>query len=223
MIGIIMLNTRFPRLPGDIGNPDSFALPACYHTVDRAKVADVVTDNPLDRDLLRDFKEAARRLEKEGATVIGTSCGFLSPAQTEIAQCVSVPVLSSSLLLIPLLRSIYDKDVDIGVLTFDQENLKPTHFNGEYDDRIQIQGLPRDGELYRCISEDRDELNREHAERDVLNSLATLLTNKPKVSVLINECTNISPYNQAIKEQSGLPVYDLVGALEWIYKTQCPG
>jgi hypothetical protein len=36
-LGIIMLNTRFPRVVGDIGNPSTFAFPVRYQIVDRPR------------------------------------------------------------------------------------------------------------------------------------------------------------------------------------------
>ena len=33
MLGILMLQTRFPRLPGDIGHPVTWRMPVRYRTV----------------------------------------------------------------------------------------------------------------------------------------------------------------------------------------------
>ena len=38
-LGVVMLNTRFPRLPGDIGNPETFSFPVVYRRVEAATVA----------------------------------------------------------------------------------------------------------------------------------------------------------------------------------------
>src|SRR3954463_9970790 len=77
-LGVLMLRTRFPRLPGDIGHPGSFGLPTRHVVVERAVAARVVQDAAGLRasGLAEDFIAAARRLESEGAVAITTSCGF---------------------------------------------------------------------------------------------------------------------------------------------------
>ena len=46
-----MLDTRFPRLPGDIGNPASFAFETRYRRVPAATVSSVVTPDAMAPDV----------------------------------------------------------------------------------------------------------------------------------------------------------------------------
>lgn len=69
-----MLDTVFPRFPGDIGNKDTFDFPVRYEVVKGALPKRVVWD--ADRELVSPFIQAAQKLEKEGARLITTSCGF---------------------------------------------------------------------------------------------------------------------------------------------------
>ncbi|MBM4313773.1 MAG: hypothetical protein FJ122_07610 [Deltaproteobacteria bacterium] len=64
-IGILMLDTVFPRIPGDIGNARSYPFPVRYKTVKNANPFTVMGDAP-DAGLLAPFVEAARELEAEG-------------------------------------------------------------------------------------------------------------------------------------------------------------
>ena len=107
MIGIIKLNTNFPRLSGDNGNPCSFDMAVEYETVELATVDHVVSAAKTSWLLIRQIIEAARRLERKNVKVIGTSCGILSLTQDTIEQAVSVPVLTSSLVMIPVLRLFF--------------------------------------------------------------------------------------------------------------------
>ena len=109
MIGIIMLKTKFPRLLGDIGNPDTFKQQPIYVEVDIATVSTVVRKSGVNSQVLEAMVCAAKKLESNGARVIGTSCGFLSSIQQEIQQAVSVPVVCSSLLLIPMIRAVFGR------------------------------------------------------------------------------------------------------------------
>ena len=44
-LGILMLNTKFPRIPGDIGNPESFSFPVRKKAVENANPDSVVFHN----------------------------------------------------------------------------------------------------------------------------------------------------------------------------------
>ena len=85
-----MLDTVFPRIPGDIGNAATFSFPVRYKVVKGASPQRVVKE--ADTRLLEPFIEAARSLEKEGVKAIGTSCGFLAIFQRELADAVDIPV-----------------------------------------------------------------------------------------------------------------------------------
>ncbi len=79
-IGVLMLDTIFPRPAGDIGNALSYDFPVRYKTVKGAHATRIMGNNP-DPKLIEPFIEAARELEAEGVRAITTSCGFLGPFQ----------------------------------------------------------------------------------------------------------------------------------------------
>ena len=47
-LGVLMLQTRFPRPPGDIGHPASFDFPVLYRVVQGASAARVVRERAAD-------------------------------------------------------------------------------------------------------------------------------------------------------------------------------
>ena len=75
-LGILSLETRFPRVPGDMGNAGTWPFPVLYAVVPGASPRKVVRERA--RGLLEPFLEAARTLVRAGADGITTSCGFLS-------------------------------------------------------------------------------------------------------------------------------------------------
>ncbi len=89
-LGILMLDTTFPRIPGDVGNERSYDFPIRMRTVRGATVQRVVFE--ADPTLLEDFVAAAQELEAAGVAAITSSCGFLSPLQVKVAQAVNVPL-----------------------------------------------------------------------------------------------------------------------------------
>src|SRR5262245_62716288 len=99
-LGILMLEARFPRIPGDMGHAGTWPFPVLYKVVTGASPRRVVIDAAS--GLLSSFIEAARELESLGADGITTNCGFLSLYQRELAAAVRVPVATSSLMQVPM-------------------------------------------------------------------------------------------------------------------------
>lgn len=214
-VGVVMLDTRFPRLLGDIGNPDSFRCAVAYQRVRGATVAAVVTREAVDAKLADDIATAARDLAGEGAELIVTSCGFLGALQQGLERALPVPVIASALALIPFVRAVVGADALIGVLTFDSRMLTADHFAGHYDDRIAIEGIEQGQELYPVIAEDRPGLDPARAAQDAAAATARLMARSPVPRAIVLECTNLSPYIDRIRAASGLPVFDLLQAAHW--------
>lgn len=101
-LGLLMLQTRFPRPPGDVGHPDTFAFTVRRRIVAGATPAAVV--RARDPALLQPFIDAARALTDEGVDAIATSCGFLARWQGELQSALPVPVWTSALLHLAELR-----------------------------------------------------------------------------------------------------------------------
>ena len=102
-LGVLMLDTRFPRAIGDVGNPKSFAMPVRHRVVAGASPQRVVGEG--DPALLQPFIDAARQLVDDGARAITTSCGFLVLFQQALQTALPVPVWTSSLLKLPELQA----------------------------------------------------------------------------------------------------------------------
>ena len=227
-LGVVMLNTRFPRLPGDIGNPDSFPFPVVYRRVEAATVEAVVREGAVVAEAAEGLIEAVGALAREDeVSLIATTCGFLGGLQTQLQQAVEVPVLASAFALLPVLRQVYGETAALGVLTFDARRLTPAHFgpwhDPEQDPEILIEGIEAGAELHRVIAEDRLELNRDRAEADVLAAGARLLERRADLAAILLECTNLSPYRAALAERTGRPVYDLNQAIGWMAAGMAPG
>lgn len=219
-VGILMLDTRFPRPPGDIGHPDTFSFPVLYRVVGQATPNRVVLGGA--DGLVGAFRDAARELEAAGAGAIATSCGFLALHQPALAAAVRVPVFTSALLQLPTILAALGPDRRVGVLTFDAGALSPAHFAGvgvagAMLERIAIGGLEAAEALYRPIIENRGPLDVEAAEEQVVAVAVALVRSHPDVGAILLECTNLPPYAAAIQHATGLPVWDAVTLVRWAH------
>ena len=73
-IGIIMLESQFPRIHGDAGHAATWPFPVLYKVVTDASPDRVVRQRA--ECLLEPFLDAARDLVKSGVDGITTNCGF---------------------------------------------------------------------------------------------------------------------------------------------------
>ena len=213
-IGVLKLNTGFPRLPGDIGNAESFRYPVSYCTIESAIPANVTVAGELPEILQQEFIEAAQKLIDENVSIITTSCGFLSTLQIKLASLSATPVICSSLALLPLLAQVHASAENIGVLTFNRDTLNVNHFGNTKPGCIE--GLQPADSLRRVIEQDLVELDPAKACKEVIAACDRLIKSQPGTRAIVLECTNLSPYKQDIRQHTGVAVYDIVDAVHWI-------
>lgn len=201
-LGVLMLQTRFPRLPGDVGHAASFRMPVRYRVVAGATPGRVV--RAQDPALLRPFIDAARALVADGATAITTSCGFLLQHQAALQAALPVPVWTSALLKLPALTRP-------GVLTVDAQALGPELLRAAgAAPGTPVQGLPPGGHLQRTLLDDLPTLDPARAEAEVVTAARALVQGHSEIDSLVLECTNLPPYAEAIAQATGRPVHHLM-------------
>ena len=213
-LGILMLETHFPRPRGDIGHPDSFPVPTRRLIVHGASAGKVVQRAPVlgSSGLLAHFIAAARRLEAEGASSITTSCGFLVLFQREIQAAVQVPVVTSSLLMLP---GLLESRPRVGLLTISSERLDREYLEaaGVPRDRaadVIVQGVEPHGEFVSAILGDRPQMDFAMAESEVIEAAATLKQRAPELDTVVLECTNLPPYAAGIQQATGMRCVSLL-------------
>ena len=200
-----MLDTRFPRVPGDIGNPRSFAMPARHRVVAGASPQRVVRQG--DPALLQPFIEAAQQLVDEGARAITTSCGFLIQFQQALQAALPVPVWTSSLLKLPELTAP-------GVITVDALSLGAVHLHAAgADATVPVVGLAAHCHLQRALLEDLPAIDAAQAEADVVDAAQRLVARWPTVREIVLECTNMPPYAKAVARATRRPVHHIISVL----------
>ena len=210
-VGILMLDTRFPRIPGDMGHAATFPFPVRYHRVPGA-VPDLVVRRGA-AGLLPAFIEGARELEREGVGAVTTNCGFLVKYQAALAAAVRVPVLTSSLLLVPLVHRLLPSDRRIGILTVHAGMLGDEHWRGAGigpEIPLAVAGLEGEKEFTRVLLDDEPELDVDLAREEHVRVARRVQAEHPDLGALVLECTNMPPYARDIQRATGLPVFDIV-------------
>ncbi len=216
LVGILMLETKFPRIPGDVGNATTFPFPVVYRIVKGASPTRVVMER--DPALIEPFVVAGKELIKEGTKAIITSCGFLAMFHREFSQALSVPVFTSSLIQIPL---VYHATGGrrVGVLTANSEALTERHFEsvGASGIPVAVEGI-QDSYFGKVLLNDKEELDRASAEKDVVEAAKRLVKKSSDIGAVVLECTNFPPFAKSIQEAVRLPIFDIITLTNMAYK-----
>jgi Asp/Glu/hydantoin racemase len=216
-LGILMLEARFPRIPGDMGNGTTWPFPVLFRVVRGASPEKVVLLGA--RGLLPDFIAAAQDLVDLGAEAITTNCGFLSLFQAELAAAVKVPVATSSLLQVPWVQAMLPPGKRVGVVTVSRGSLTPAHLDAAGVPRdVPVEGTEEGREFFRVlIKAEKQDMDVALAEQDILDAGRRLVARHPEVGAIVLECTNMPPYAAALQDALGLPVYDIYTLVSWFH------
>lgn len=204
-VTVLQLDTRFPRVPGDVGCPETYTEPPQILTIPGATVARIVTPAPEGIDIAP-FEAALARATGD---VVVTSCGFLAPFQNRLAGRTDRPFIASSL---SALQRLDVPPANLLILTFDASSLTPAHLGGRPDYLASVVGLPPDMHLRQVIAQGLGKLDTDRSARDVVALARSAL--RPHHRHILLECTNLPPYKAALREATGLPVTDILTLIE---------
>ena len=212
-LGVLMLDTRFPRPEGDIGHPSAFGVPTQRCVVKGAWPETVVQSGAGLRKgrVVTPMLQLVRRLAHDGARAITTSCGFLVLLQKEMQAQVNIAVVTSSLLQLPGLLVLHAK---VGVLTISASKLGVEHLRAAGVPRermadVVVQGVDAKGEFATAILGNRAMMDLGKAGAEVVAAAVALKLRDPLLTVVVLECTNMPPYRAAIEAATGLKTFAL--------------
>lgn len=220
-VGILMLESRFPRIPGDMGNALTWPFPVQYRIVRGASPDRIVRRDA--RELLDDFITAGRDLVDSGCDGITTNCGFLALLQHELCAALGVPVATSALLQVPMIRQMLPADKTVGILTINSATLSENHLRaaGVAPD-TPIVGTDPDGEFSSRILDDHPQIDFAMCRREMLDAAQTLTNRHPGCGAIVLECTNMVPYAADIRLITGLPVFSIYTMVCWFQNALLP-
>lgn len=208
-IGVLSLESYFPKPPGHIKNPSSLPFTTTYEIITGLTIP-VLLNNPS-TDMIAPLIAAAQRLEKSGVKAITGSCGFLALFQNEIAAAVNVPVFVSSLVQAELIHRMTGRPV--GVLTASAALLTPRHLAavGAGNTPLVIEGMQDGTEFSDVILRNaRDDMDLGKIEAELLEAGEKLVARAPEVGAILLECTDLPPYAHALQSRLNRPVFDII-------------
>ena len=214
-VGILLLDTRGPFVPGDVGNATTYDYPVLYRTVPGATGKRVSVGDP---DLEESVVEAAKALEAERVKGISSDCAFFINYQDLVAEAVDVPVFLSSLLQIRFISSLLGVKRSVGLITARSETVsnRVMELAGiDQDRKIVIKGMQDTEEFGGKLLGGGDTLDTDKAQAEVVKVAKDMVDENPDMGAIIMECSMLPPYTKAVNEATGLPVYDFIKMIDY--------
>jgi hypothetical protein len=216
-IGILLLETAVPFIPGDVANASTYPFPVRFIKVPGFTVARAIGKDP---DIYAELESAARELAAQGVRAITGDCGFMALHQQRLTEALEIPVFLSSLLQIPFMLSILGASAKVGVITADGRSLDSALLSAvgvNASDRLVIEGLETQPSFHRFALEESGSLDTDAVRAEVVAAGRSLVARDPAVRALLLECSLLPPYAAALQQAVGLPVFDYVTMINYVF------
>ncbi|HEY6631858.1 MAG TPA: aspartate/glutamate racemase family protein [Rhizobiaceae bacterium] len=225
-IGILMVEGRFPRPPGAIGNSLSFEFPVLHHVVPGGTGEVVVrhasrlsAGSQQLQNVMAPWIAGAQELERQGCRAITTSCGFAILFQAQLAAAVSVPVWSSSLLLGPFIERGLGRGKRLGIITAEAAAITPRHLEtaGIDPKGCAVIGMEGCSEFAATTWNDQPFMDFSRVEDEAVSVAQRLVSENPDLGAILLECSLLPPYAAAIQRAANLPVFDFTHLIKLMH------
>lgn len=218
-VGVIMMDARVPYPPGSPNNARTFEFPVTYEVIEEAKYESLIYAPQFEK--LKDrFIDAGQRLVDRGVKAVVGSCGFMVLFQRELTAALPVPVFSSSLLQLPLIAQTISPKQQVGILTFSSESLTESHMDiatAGRSMRYVVSGLENRPRFHAAVHEEGGSFDFNEMEADVVAEAVKMHREHPDLGAILLECSDLPPYAHAVREATGLPVYDIMTLIRWAH------
>ncbi|RFB86068.1 hypothetical protein B5K11_28825 [Rhizobium leguminosarum bv. trifolii] len=199
----------YPPREGSLLHPATFNRPVITEMVEGA-LADIIIRG--DSSLESACVAAAERLVARGAGMITADCGFFIRHQQAISAAVDVPVVTSSLLLIPALLGQLAPQKKLAVLTADSrycsEDLLGIQ-NPADRKRVVVGGIEGGVYVRNALARPFVRTDVDQIEKEVDDRLAQLRLEHSDIALILFECTGFPIVANALRRKTDLPIYDI--------------
>ena len=220
-IGILVLETTYPAIPGNVANASTYQFPVRYKVLEGIPSDWWCDEEGASERRQEIFVQKARELEKEGVRAITTGCGFFAKYQQAISEALTVPVFTSPLLLVPMVSQIIGRAKRVGIISAGENHLKgPFLENVGIDPSIPIavDGMADKEEFTQTIVfEKKPEMDVPKLEAEVVDVSQRLVKNYPDIGALVFECSDLPPFAGAVQAAVNLPIFDFISLINMVY------
>ncbi len=219
-IGILLIENYVPFIPGDVANATTYRYPVRFQRIEGSSVERLFSG---DLSLYEKVRKAAFELKREGVRAVTGDCGFLAVHQQQLADELLLPVFLSSLMQIPFISQIIGSRQKIGILTADSASLSSQVLSSagvslDLQKRLAVRGLEDSVPFRQAVVEETGFLDASEIEQAVVLR-ALELKQENSIGAFLLECSLLPPYAAVVQEAVGLPVFDYVTMIDYVYSS----
>ena len=217
-IGILLLETSVPFIPGDVANATTYAFPVRFQKVKGFSVQRALSRDPA---VYADLRQAAGDLVQQGVRAVTGDCGFMGIHQKKLARELGVPVFLSSLLQISFISLLIGENAKVGIVTADSKSLSAELLAavGVSDSTtVVIGGLEDCPQFYQFAIEETGSLDAAAVEKEVVGTARNMVAENPQIRALLLECSLLPPYGAAVQAAVNLPVFDYITMINYVFE-----
>lgn len=229
-VGILKFDQKlYPMMPGDVGNATSYPFPVLIREIKGlidGPYLPLTNPDGSHKPEVQLCIDAAVQLEKDGVRSIAMCCGFFSLIQPVIARHVKIPVMTSPLMMIPVIQQMMAPEKSVLVVTAAAKLLSNEFFSAvgaDLNHRVTLAGL--DGSRCfnaMCMGGTAVSFDTEEFLADILQGIKDAQQRDPDIGAVLLECTSLPPFADAVRNATGLPVFDFIACVEWMHRSVVP-
>ncbi|MCP4302091.1 MAG: aspartate/glutamate racemase family protein [Gammaproteobacteria bacterium] len=215
-IGILCIPGVSALIPGNVQNAQTFTFPVKYQVLRDVQFEQIAKG---DKAVVPAIVKAAESLVDDGVGAIVGACGSLGHYQSVVANAVAVPVFMSILTQVPLLLNSLGENQSLAIVFATKTAFSPLiQRECGIDDLSRIVQI----DLIDCPSFIDMTQGDKPLDGDAL--LAQIISKveaeiDDSVGAIMLQCSDLPPFAVEIQHHFGLPVFDMTGLIDWVYRS----
>lgn len=218
-IGILLLDSSLPYIPGDVANATTYPFPVRFQKVEGFSAKRAFD---LDSVIYDDILVAAKQLAANGVRAITGNCGYMAIHQKKMSNEVNVPIFLSSLSQLSFINQLISSSGKIAIVTANSKSL--THavlgkIGIIHKEKLKIIGMEKHEHFRRAVLLGNGQIDSDKLEKKMFYLTKNMVEEDVQIKAILIECSLLSPYGYSVQEATGLPVFDYVTMINYVYST----
>ncbi|KAJ1458127.1 hypothetical protein M885DRAFT_111540 [Pelagophyceae sp. CCMP2097] len=213
-LGVLRLDYDYPPAPGDVDSPLSWDYRVYYRCVP-GYTFDMCKSNKLSQDVKVELEAATKWLEAQGCSGITGDCGFMMQIQPLIRNFTKLPVFMSSLVQLPTVRAGFSNRERIAIFSANGGDLH--HMFETFRSECNLDSKDEAFVIVGCEKVDGfdavelgGKVNVTKVQPGIVAKAVEIVKAHPDLRAILMECTELPAYSDAVRNATGLPVYDAI-------------
>jgi len=137
-----------------------------------------------------------------------------------VREAVRIPVWMSSLVQLPVIAAGLAPSRPIAIITANSENLTPefmTRAGVAVRNPVVICGMQRMPEFRSSVLEEKGSIDAALIEEEIVGLARQVKEKRPDLGAVLLECSMLPPYAKAVQDAVGVPVFDFITMIDFLY------